>query len=450
MRKRSGEVRRRTGAGRLVRVAAVAALASLALAGCGGGGSSKSDGISDANGKVSAKGEKLTVWIMEGTNPDAKPFFADVSAAFKKQTGATLDVQYVPWAEAHDKFVNSIAGDTTPDVAEVGTTWTPEFADAGALTDLSSAVKDAKLEGDLVPGLVQAGTIDGKLYGMPWYAGVRSIIYRTDVFAKAGVQPPTTWDELVSAGEKLKAADPKMITFPVAGDSEYGVYPFIWGAGGKIAEKSGSSWKSEIDSPGAQKGISFYTDLATKHGFSSPAATTWDEAGLSDAFSRGDVAMMMAGSWTPGALVQANPDLKGKIGAFPIPGPTGGIAPSFLGGSHLSVFNTAKDKNLAWAFVKMMSTGTFAQKWGQQSGFFPGTKSLLAQVEQQHDPVVSPFAKQMVEGGASLPVTPLYGQVQGKKTVSAMLQSILSGKASVADASAKAAKEMDGVFAQGS
>ena len=45
--------------------------------------------------------------------------------------------------------------------------------------------------------------------------------------------------------------------------------------------------------------------------------------------------MMIAGSWTPAALVEADPDLEGKIGAFPIPGKDGGMSPSFLGGSHL-------------------------------------------------------------------------------------------------------------------
>ena len=96
--------------------------------------------------------------------------------------------------------------------------------------------------------------MDGKLYGMPWYAGVRSVIYRTDVFEKAGVKPPTTWDELVKVGDTLKAKEPKMITFPVAGDSEYGVYPFIWGNQGEIAEEDGITWKSDIGSTEAQQG----------------------------------------------------------------------------------------------------------------------------------------------------------------------------------------------------
>lgn len=442
----SGVKASRTRWGRLAAGLAVVALLATA---CGSGSGAESAGITDPTGTPNGDGEKLTVWIMEGTNPDPKPYVDELTTAFKKETGADLDVQFVQWAEAHDKFVSAIAGGTTPDVAEVGTTWTPEFAEAGGLIDLSEAVKKSGLESDLVPGLVEAGTIDGKLYGMPWYAGVRSVIYRTDVFKKAGVEPPTTWDELVQAGEKIKAAFPKMITFPVPGDSEYGVDPFIWGAGGDIATEKDGTWSSGVDSAAAQKGISFYTGLATEHGFSSPAATTWDEADLSDAFSRGQVAMMISGSWTPGALIDANPDLKGKIGAFPIPGPDGGMSPSFLGGSHLGIFETAKDKNLAWALVRMMTTGEFAQKWSEQSGFFPGTKSLLKKVQQQNDPLVAPFAKQMSEAGASLPVTELYGQIQGKKTMAAMLESILSKKKSVADATKDAAAEMDDIFSKG-
>ena len=431
------------------RLAAGLAVLSLFAAACGN--DSDDSGFSGSGSdKVDGKGQTLDVWIMEGTNPDAKPFFKQVEGAFTAETGAKLNVQYVPWAEAHDKFLNAIAGGTTPDVAEVGTTWTPEFADAGALLDLSQQVESADLSQDLVPGLVEAGTVGESLYGMPWYAGVRSVVYRTDVFEKAGVEPPTTWDELIQVGEKIKSAEPDMITFPVPGDSEYGVYPFIWGAGGDIATQEGGSWKATIDSPESQEGVQFYTDLALEHGFSTPAATTWDEADLSDAFSRGEAAMMIAGSWTPGALLEANPDLKGKIGAFPIPGKDGGVSPSFLGGSHLSVFQTAKNPDLAWAFVRLMSTGKFAEMWGEQSGFFPGTKPLLEEVQSENDPLVAPFAKQMVEGGKSVPVTPLYGQVQGKKTVSAMLQSILSKDATVEEATAAAAKEMDEIFAKGS
>jgi N,N'-diacetylchitobiose transport system substrate-binding protein len=423
-------------------VLAMTAATAVMSAACGGG-----DG---GGGSASGEDAELTVWIMEGTNPDAGDFFADVSTAFTERTGAALDVQFVPWASAHDKFVTSIAGGTTPDVAEVGTTWAGEFAEAGALVSLDDFVAESDIADDLNEGLVQAGTIEGSLYGMPWYAGVRSVVYRTDLFEAAGVRAPTTWDEWVEVGTALKATHPDVIPMPVAGDNEYGLYPFIWGNGGEIATEDDGTWTSQIDSPESREGIAFYTGLATEHGLSTPAATTWKETDLRDAFVRGDAAMILSGSWTPKAILEAAPQLEGKIGAFPIPGPDGGLSPSFTGGSLLSVFETTDDKDLAWDFVDMISTGEFATQWAEATSFFPGIDSLLAEAQASDDPLVQPFARQMVEAGASVPVTPAYGQVQARKTVQAMLQSILSGAKTVEQATSDAAAEMDETLAAGS
>ena len=91
-----------------------------------------------ATGASASSDESLTVWIMEGTNPDPEPFIDEVAAAFEAETGATLDLQFVQWAEAKDRFTTAIAGGTLPDVAELGTTWTPEYADAGVLLDVTN------------------------------------------------------------------------------------------------------------------------------------------------------------------------------------------------------------------------------------------------------------------------------------------------------------------------
>jgi N,N'-diacetylchitobiose transport system substrate-binding protein len=417
---------------------------TLGLAACGSS-SDDSSSPSAAGGKDYA-GEKLTVWIMEGTNPDASAFFDEVEAAFTDQTGATLEIETQPWASAHDKFTTAIAGDTTPDVAELGTTWTGEFAEIGALVDLSTWIKDADLGDDLVEGLVAPATYDGGQYGMPWYAGVRSIVYRTDLFEAAGLDVPTTWAELVDAGKALKAKNPDIIPFPVNGASQYPAMSFIWGAGGDLAKEKDGTWTSTINSPDAVRGLEFYTGLATTEGLSTAAATTWTEKDSLAAFEKGQVGMMVSGSWTPATILADAPDLEGKIGVFPIPGETSGYSDSFLGGSHLGIFAASEKQDLAWEFVQLMSTGKFAQQWGEQSGYFPGQTSLLDEVIAADDPLVAPFATQMVEAGRSVPVTPLYGQIQGKKTVETMLQSILSGNATVQEAADTAAADMDETF----
>lgn len=416
------------------RVIAVGVVLSFAAVACGSG-----DSGSDGD-------RTLTVWIMEGTNPDSKPFFNDVSKDFKEKTGATLKVQYVPWPDAHDKFTKSMAGQTTPDVAEIGSTWTAEFAEAGALADLSDQVKEAGLDKDLVEGLEVAGTYEDKLHGMPWYAGVRGLLYRKDIFDKHDLKAPTTWDELQEVATELGEKEPDMIPFPVIGDNEYILDAFIWGAGGELATEKDGSWKSALNSPKATEGVEFYTGLATEHGTSTKAATTWDEADLVDNITNGKIAMAVSGSWTPAAITADNPELEGKLAAAPIPGPDGGMSPSFLGGSHLGVFNGSDNQDLAWELIELLSTGEHAEAWAEQSGYFAGQASLVEEVQEDGDPLTAPFAKQMIEAGATVPVTPAYGEIQGKKTLAQMLQSILSGKKNVKAAIDDAAKDMDKTF----
>ena len=431
----------------VVTLAGVLAL-TFPLAACGGseGGSSGADGSTPSAGA----GKTLSVWIMEGTNPDATAFFEQVEKDFTAKTGAQLDIQMVPWASAKEKFSTAIAGGTTPDVAEIGTTWTPEFADAGALADLKPQVDEAGLGGDLVPGLLEAGTLDGKLYGMPWYAGVRSVVYNKDVFAKAGITtPPANWAQLTDAVRKIKATQPNVVPLPIPGDAEWPAVPFVWGAGGELATQDGDSWKAAIDSPQSVEGITYYTDLALKEKSSTPAAITWKETDVLKAFQQGDVGMIITGSWTPAKIKAETPAMADKLGAFPIPGKESGISPSFLGGSHLGVFEKSENKDLAWEFVKMMTTGDTAKKWGEQSNFFPGQKSLLDAQTKNGDDLTKVFAKQMLEGGKSVPVTPAWGKVQGQKVVPTMLQTILSGKADAKTAAATAAEQMNSALSNG-
>ncbi|MDT0319063.1 sugar ABC transporter substrate-binding protein [Streptomyces millisiae] len=419
-------------------VAGVAALSLGALTACGGGGDEEGDG--------SGEGTTIELWIMEGTNPDAEPYVADLQAAFAEQTGATLDVQFIQWADAHDRITTAMAGGELPDVAEIGTTWAPEFGAAGALTDLAGSIEESGLADDLVPALSEAATVDGAVYGMPWYAGTRSLMYRADVFAEHDLQPPTTWEELREVALQLKELEPDMIPFPVIGGGEYSVDAFIWGAGGQIAEQgSDGQWASTINSPEAVEGIEFYTSLATEDELSVAAASTWLETDQLESFQNGEAAMVINGNWTVNTLLEADASWADRIGVVPIPGQTGGFSPSFVGGSLLGDFSS-DEPELAWQLIELMSTGEFASQWAESSGYFPGQQSLLEAVQQEDDPLVAPFARQMAEAGASVPVTEQYGAIQGEQVIPQMLQSILSGDKSVQQAADDAAAAMDQTF----
>ena len=426
---------------RHVLAAGAAGSAALALAACGGdsGGS---------GGEVDGEGKTLTMWLMEGTNASADAYIEELKTAFADATGATLDVQVQPWDGAHDKFVTAMAGGTGPDVAEVGTTWVPEFADAGGIDMLTEDIEAAGLSDGMVDGLVEAGTLDGEMYGMPWYAGVRSILANREMLEEAGVDSqPESWDDLLTMITALEEHDPDWISFPVLGASIFPAISFVWGAGGLIAEEQGGQWKATINAPEAVEGLTWYADLALEHNASTAAAATWKETDALAAFVQEKVPMFVSGSWTPATVRQDNPELGEKLVAFTLPAKDGPVAPSFLGGSLMCRFTETQEPELAFELIKLVTTGEFATRWAEETNYFPGTTEALDEVVAAGDELTEVFATQMTEGGKSVPVTPAWGKIEGAKTIDTLLGDILGGTP-VQDAADAAAAEMDGFFSE--
>ncbi|MDI5940816.1 extracellular solute-binding protein, partial [Micromonospora sp. DH15] len=202
---------------RLAPVTAVVASAAMVLAGCGGSGDDEA-----------ADNSKLTVWMM-GEGSEAQTAFLDgVEAEFKKKHPDTdVVVQYIPWLEAPKKFQAALAGGEGPDVTELGNTETQGWAAQEALADVTAKFAAWPEGKDILPDLVRNAQLDGKQYGVPWYAGVRALYYRTDWFAEAGVKPPTNWDELVAAAKAVQAKKPGTYGIALPGNSELPFYSFL-------------------------------------------------------------------------------------------------------------------------------------------------------------------------------------------------------------------------------
>lgn len=424
---------------RHVLAAGAAGSAALALSACGG---------DDGGGEVDGEGKTITMWLMEGTNANTSEYVDALSEAFTEQTGATLDVQVQPWDGAHDKFVTAMAGGTGPDVAEVGTTWVPEFADAGGLDDLTDDIEAEGLAEDLIEGLVEAGTLEGRMFGMPWYAGVRSILANSEMLDEAGVnEQPQNWDDLLSMITTLKEHNSDWIPFPIQGGSLFAAMPFVWGAGGEIATEDGGSWTAAINQPEAVEGLEWYTDLALEHNSSTSAANTWLETDTLAEFLQETVPMFITGSWVPATIRADNPELADKLVAFTLPAQDSAVAPSFLGGSLLCRFTETQEPELAFELIKLVTTGDLATRWAEETNYFPGTEEAMSEVVDSGDELTQVFATQMLEAGKSVPVTPAWGKIEGAKTLGTMISSVLEGTPAQ-DAADTAAEEMDGFFGE--
>jgi len=414
--------------------AVVGATVALFAAACGSGGNSPESASGDS-GNTQAK--DITVWLMNGSAPDA--VIKRVNAQFNQAHPNTqVKIQIQQWDGIQEKTTTALAGNNPPDVLEIGSTLVSKFADSGGLEDLSS--KKADLGGDTwLQGLTDAGTLDGKLYGIPYYAGDRAVLYRKDMFAKAGITTlPSDRAGFVATMAKLQAkygSDKQFSALYFPGQYWYAALPFIWDEGGEVAVQDNGQWKGALDSPQSQAGLSALKDIVTRYS-KAPVNGNENDNDPAVPLGEGKAGMIIDAGWKVGTVEKAHPQLKGQIGVFPVPSKNAGqTAPVFLGGSNLAVSAGSDAPELAYEWIKILA-GTKAQTdLATTGGVIPNSTSLLTL--HAKDPVLSVFDL-AAKNSRSTPATPKWANVESGTVLQDMLVSIFSGKKSVADATTDA------------
>ncbi len=135
---------------------------------------------------------------------------------------------------------------------EYGNTDTAGYVKDGGLLDVTQEFGDWTESKDADPTAKQSVTVDGKVYGAPFYVGVRALYYRTDVFEELGLEVPKTIAELATTAREIRAAKPELYGLVVGGAYTYGAMPFVWANGGELATGKGGSYASAVDGAAAQ------------------------------------------------------------------------------------------------------------------------------------------------------------------------------------------------------
>ncbi len=383
------------------------ALTLPALAACG------SD---DASGSGP---QNLTVWLMKDTATDE--YVADFEAEFERDHPEyALTIQIQEWDGITEKITGALASTDPPDVIEVGNTQVAQYAASGGVTDLSDKV--GELEGeDWLPGLADPGAVDGKQFGIPFYAANRVVIYRTDLFEAKGIEPPTTREEWLTATAALNQGGTQGIYLP--GQNWYVLAGFIWDEGGDLAVRDGENWKGALNTPEALAGADFYRQLQALG--KGPKDSDEAKPQQTDVFARGDVAQFIA---VPGAaklVTTANPDLEGKLGFFPIPGKTAAEPGAvFTGGSDLIVPVASANQDGAYAVVKALAGEKWQVELARTMNYVPNRTSLADAVDA--DPGAAAMAAGAANGHAT-PNSPNWTAVEARNPIKEFLTKVLTG-----------------------
>ena len=361
---------------RRARAALASALAiPLALTACGGGG----------GGGGSSSGGTTTLRVLDYYNTDpGKTVWQKALDACGQQAGAKISRESVPGATLIQKVLQQASSRTLPDVLMLDNPDLQQIAQTGALAPLDTFGLNAD---GYAKGVVDASTYQGKLYGLQPVTNTIGLFYNKDMLAKAGVNPPQTWDQLRTAAKKLTSGSTYGLAFsaPANYEGTWQFLPFMWSNGGD---------EKNIATPQTAQAVQLWVDLMNTDKSVSKSALNWTQADVNDQFKAGKAAMMVNGPWQFPVL---DADKSLHYAVAKIPAPTAGkpvVAP--LGGETWTVPQTGdKDKQAKAAkMVACLNTDQNQLSLAQQNQTIPTKTALLAKFASSN-PNMKGFVEQI-------------------------------------------------------
>ena len=389
-------------------------------------------------GAPAGAGKTLTVWAMKG---DLSPqTLAAINAKFTKDTGAKVDLQVqASWENITTKVTTALVTSNPPDVFDLGNPQIPGYAANGGLLDLTPYATELRQGNTWLTGLELPATVEGKLYGVPTFAGDRAVVYNKKIWAAAGVsQVPTTYQGLTADLDKIKAANtaPDFSAFYYAGQDWYSGMQWVWDAGGDIATLSHGKWTGGFSSAKAQQGLSDYKTF--QNTYSSVASRTLDihKPEQTQLFADGKTAAIMGIPSEITLIKQANPKLTdADLGTFPFPGKSGKTQPVMIGGSDWGIAAKSQNKDLALAWAKIAGSPDIQKSYVfAKDGWIPSSLEYVKAAQTTGlSPLITGFFAAALNS-KSTPAAANWSTIEGDLSINQFFTSIASGAQSPADA----------------
>ncbi len=421
---------------------AVATTALLVLGGCATSTPPADEGSTD-----------ITLWLMGGDTGDTLREY--LTTEYAAATGGTLTIEQQDWSDALSKLTTALPdAENTPDVVEIGNTWSPTFTTVGAFSDITDLHEE--LGGDkLLPSFVDIGKFDGANYAEPYYFGSRYIFYRKDIWAAAGLAVPTTLAEFNESVATLKSAGQS--GFYIGGEDWRNGVSWIFANGGDLATVDGTTWSSSLSDPKTIKGLeqlqAVFQD-ASLAPVTEADSTPWVNINNNASTGAPEAATIIAPGWAHWSIGDLTPDPAdatktvatwndATFGVFVLPGADGGAAPVFAGGSNIAISAASKNQSAARELMKIIFSEGYQTMLGQ-NGLGPANLDYTSSLGDDQ------FAAALAESAAGSKLTPAapgWAAVEGSGLLEEFFGKVNAGgdiKALAAEYDAKIDKLING------
>ncbi len=411
--------------------------------------------VAATTGKTSpntAKATTLTVWLQEDARDNWAGVVNATNASFERShSDVNVKVEYQTWNQHLVKFDAAIAGNNVPDVIEMGNTEMTKYMDAKAFYDITSQKGSIPNSRTWLKGLEDSARLNGRLYGVPYYAGARAVIYRKDLYRAAGVRKlPTSLAAYEAINRKLMkkyGSDRRFSALYFPGQYWLAAMSFVYDYGGAIARFRNGRWVGTLDSPQAVRALTKVKSMARQF---SRASKTGDEANPFQAvvFGQGKVGSIIANGWEWGLALDTkkySSKLKeSQLGAYPMPSHVKGkFMPTFLGGSDLAIPAQSNSKSLALDWIKAFTSNSMMTQLATDGKVIPNTTSLLRL--HNNNPSLAPFARAS-QASWFVPTAKNWVNVENSRVIRTMLVRIISGRHSVKSEAQKASRQITSIL----
>ncbi|WP_030677087.1 ABC transporter substrate-binding protein [Streptomyces cellulosae] len=413
---------------------ALGSVLALTATACGDDGSGTG---SDKGAEGSGKG-KIVFWDNNGgVRTD---IWKEVIADFEK-ANPDIKVEYVGIAstEYQSKVDTAIQGGGLPDVGGVGAAMIASIAAQNALEPLDDRLSKSSLNGklneDMVKSLKAAGGRDDTLYSIPTSANNGVLYYRTDLFKKAGLDAPTTWDKFYDAANKLTKANKNEFGYTIRGGagSIAQALDAMYGQSGITSFWDASGEKTTVNDVKNVAGLEKYAALYKKV---TPAAD------LNNDFTK------MVAQWDSGTIGMLNHNLgsyQDHVKALGVDKFRGIPQPTGPGGKRVQVsnpvdglglFKASKNKEAAWKFIEFATSHEESSKFNESAGQVPANTDAAKDAWISKAEPTKLAADALSDGSTSIVQLPYYLPDWGtisKSDNEPNFQKVLLGKMSAKD-----------------
>ncbi|GAA2741136.1 sugar ABC transporter substrate-binding protein [Kitasatospora cinereorecta] len=383
---------------------------------------------SPTGGDSSGAKTTLNVWSHAYGEAGTQQALTRYAEAFTKANpDIAVKVTWTP-GDYGAKLNSALLTDGAPDVFEIGD-FSQAMARRGQLAALDDVYGSAK--SDFSQGNLDYMTVDGKVYGVKMIDDVMMLYYRKSALAKAGINPPTTFDELAAAAKALTTKNTKGL---FVGNDGLGDTPAlaVLSNGGDLV----TNGKVVFDSPQAAEAVAALKRLADDQSLLLGFTTDWWDP---SALVQNVVPMQWCGLWAMPAIKTALGD---DFGVLPWPAFKAGGSPVLrVGGWTACVNAKGKHVDAAKKFVQWLWVDqTDLQKdWSESYGFHVPPRASVAAAA---DKLAQGAAKETVELAAKYGKhNPNTWDSEVSTPFSAAAKKIVSGQGDAAQLLSDAAKQ---------